>query len=46
MTDQELPYNKFVVDTNIVIYTLKGYEKIVEVMENWKAIVWKFFIQQ
>lgn len=33
MIGQELPYNKFVVDTNIVIYTLKGYEKIVAVME-------------
>ena len=33
MIGQEPVFNKFVVDTNIVIYTLKGIEKIVKVME-------------
>lgn len=33
MIGREPVYNKFVVDTNIVIYTLKGIEKIVKVME-------------
>jgi predicted nucleic acid-binding protein len=33
MIDQEPAFNRFVVDTNIVIYTLKGIREIVEVME-------------
>jgi len=34
MIGQEPVFNRFVVDTNIVIYTLKGVEEVVEVMEN------------
>ncbi|MCL6639474.1 MAG: type II toxin-antitoxin system VapC family toxin [Firmicutes bacterium] len=37
MIAQEPAFNKFVVDTNIVIYTLKGIEKIVKVMEKLEA---------
>ncbi|HHV19158.1 MAG TPA: type II toxin-antitoxin system VapC family toxin [Thermoanaerobacterales bacterium] len=33
MIDQEPAFNRYLVDTNIVIYTLKGVEKIVKVME-------------
>lgn len=37
MTDQEQVFNRCVVDTNIVIYTLKGIQEIVEVMEKFEA---------
>jgi predicted nucleic acid-binding protein len=33
MIDQEPVFNRFVVDTNIVVYTLKGVQEIVDVME-------------
>lgn len=33
MIDQEPVFNRYVVDTNIVIYTLKGINKAIEVME-------------
>lgn len=32
MTGQALVFNRYVVDTNIVVYTLKGVENVVEFM--------------
>jgi predicted nucleic acid-binding protein len=32
---QEPVFSRYIVDTNIVIYTLKGVEKIVQIMESW-----------
>ncbi|MGD0153121.1 MAG: type II toxin-antitoxin system VapC family toxin [Thermacetogeniaceae bacterium] len=36
MTGQEPPFNRYVVDTNIVIYTLKGIEQAVAAMEKFE----------
>jgi hypothetical protein len=35
MIAQEPVFSRYIVDTNIVIYTLKGVEKIVQIMESW-----------
>ena len=37
MTVQALPFNKAVVDTNIIIYTLKGSETVVTAMEQFEG---------
>jgi predicted nucleic acid-binding protein len=36
MTGQEPPFNRYVVDTNIVIYTLKGIEQAVAAMDKFE----------
>ena len=38
MIAQEPVFSRYIVDTNIVIYTLKGVEKIVQIMESFIKI--------